>query len=138
MERFMEEASMPFALKRPKKLLVVIGVAAIALLGGLSVLLIRGTAGADQTFDSRSTGADGALDLSDVPEGTTVVFNPDEYLRPDGAHLDPERDNVYHFTTILIPANVTVRLASRVLGSNPVYWLATGAVVIRRHPGPER
>jgi hypothetical protein len=75
-----------------------------------------------QTFNSGSTGADGALNLT-TPG--TVIFNPDTFTPP----LDPEGDNIYHFTTINIAAGVTVRLlATHVNG--PVFWLASGAVQI--------
>ena len=78
-----------------------------------------------QGFSSGSTGADGALDLSQSPPGTIIEFNPDSFNPP----LDPERDNVYHFTTINIPSGVTVRLTAKYL-SGPVFWLATGNVQI--------
>lgn len=81
------------------------------------------TAARAQTFNSGSTGADGAFDLSSTPSGTTVV------LDPVALGIDPERDNVFHFTTITIPTGVTVRLSNTVLGG-PVFWLATGAVLI--------
>jgi hypothetical protein len=88
---------------------------------GLTLTLAQGT----RTFDSGSTGADGALTFA-VPAGTTVTFDPATFDPP----LDPDGDNVYHFTTITIPAGVTVRLSGSVLGSTPVYWLASGAVRI--------
>ena len=78
-----------------------------------------------QNFSSGSTGADGALDFSNLAPGTIVEFNPDSFNPP----LDQDRDNVYHFTTINVPAGVTVRLSARYL-NGPVYWLATGAVQI--------
>ena len=78
-----------------------------------------------QNFSSGSTGADGALDFSNLAPGTIVEFNPDSFNPP----LDPDRDNVYHFTTINVPAGVTVKLSARYL-NGPVYWLATGAVRI--------
>jgi hypothetical protein len=76
-----------------------------------------------QTFDSGSTGADGAFDLTGTPAGTVVLFDP------VARGIDPERDNVFHFTTITIPSGVTVRLSGAKL-TGPVYWLATGAVSI--------
>ncbi len=78
-----------------------------------------------QNFSSGSTGADGALDFSNLAPGAVVEFNPDSFNPP----LDPERDNVYHFTTINVPAGVTVKLSAKYL-NGPVYWLATGAVQI--------
>jgi len=95
-----------------------------ASIGAAFVLLCA--AGADaQTFSSGSTGTDGALDFRGTPAGTVVDFRPDMFAPA----LDPERDNVYHFTTITIPAGVTVRLTGRYL-TGPVYWLASGAVQI--------
>jgi len=79
-----------------------------------------------QSFDSRSDGSDGALDLSSVTPGTTVLFDPATFSPP----LDPDGDNVFHFTTITVPTNVTVRLSAPDLNWSPVYWLATGAVRI--------
>lgn len=97
----------------------------------LTVILISSPASA-QTFISGSTGADGTLDFSGVPAGTTILFDPDAFDPP----LDPEHDNVYHFTMITIPAGVTVRLSAEVLGVKPVVWLATGAVLIDRGSSP--
>jgi len=78
-----------------------------------------------QGFSSGSTGADGALAFD--PAAGTVVFDPQTFVPP----LDPDGDNVYHFTTITVPAGVTVRLASGVLPeARPVVWLASGAVTI--------
>ena len=78
-----------------------------------------------QNFSSGSTGADGALDFSNLSPGTIVEFNPDSF----NPALDPDRDNVYHFTTINVPAGITVKLSAKFL-NGPVYWLATGAVQI--------
>jgi hypothetical protein len=47
-----------------------------------------------RTFDSGSTGADGALTFA-VPAGSTVTFDPTTFDPP----LDPDGDNVFHFTT---------------------------------------
>jgi len=66
-------------------------------------------------------------DVYDVATGlfSTFVFNPRAFTPP----LDPEGDNVYHFTTITIPAGITVRVpGDRASGS--VFWLASGAVSI--------
>ncbi len=75
-----------------------------------------------QTFNSGSTGADGALNLT-TPG--VVIFDPKSFNPP----LDPEGDNVYHFTTITIGPNVIVKLTSKV-PTGPIYWLASGNVVI--------
>jgi hypothetical protein len=97
--------------------------AALATLGATSLSFA-------QAFSSGSTGADGAFDLTGTPANTVVDFNP-KALRvnkdPNLPFIDPEGDNVFHFTTITIPANVTVRLSAK-WTNGPVYWLATGAV----------
>jgi hypothetical protein len=82
-----------------------------------------------QTFNSGSTGADGALDLTGTPSGTVVDFNPKtmHVSTNPNAFIDPEGDNVFHFTTITIPAGVTLKMWSKYL-SGPVYLLAQGAV----------
>ncbi len=77
-------------------------------------------------FDSGSTGADGALDFAASPPGTVIDFDPTTFDPP----LDPDGDGVYHFTTITIPANVTVKLRANKAGAAPVHWLAQGAVTI--------
>jgi hypothetical protein len=87
---------------------------------------------AAQTFNSGSTGADGAFDLTGTPSGTVVDFNP-KVLHvnkdPNAPLIDPEHDNVFHFTTITVPANVTVMMSAK-WTNGPVYWLASGAVNI--------
>jgi hypothetical protein len=85
-------------------------------------VILGGSALGAQTFNSGSNGSDGALDLTG--QSGTLVFNPASFNPP----LDPDHDNVYHFTTITIPSNVTVKLTGDVLGSKPVVWLASGAV----------
>lgn len=86
--------------------------------------LISGSALKGQTFNSGSNGSDGALDLT----GRTgqLIFDPSTF----SPALDPDHDNVYHFTTIKIPSGLTVRLLAEVLGSKPVVWLASGSVTI--------
>ena len=71
-----------------------------------------------QTFDSGSTGADGALTYN-TPG--TYVFDPKTFNSPVG--------NIFNFTTITIAAGVTVKLPGNVL-NGPVVWLASGAVKI--------
>ncbi len=74
-----------------------------------------------QVFDSGSDGSDGAL----VFEGTgTVLFDPSTFDPP----LDPDGDNIYHFTSITIPSGLTVRMLAPQLNWSPVYWLASGRV----------
>ena len=73
-----------------------------------------------QTFSSGSTGADGPLTLT-----TPGTYDFD----PKARNLDPEGDNIFHFTTVTIGTGVTLRLSNKFL-NGPVYWLAQGAVVI--------
>jgi hypothetical protein len=89
------------------------------------VVTLGGAAAGAQTFNSGSNGSDGALDLTG--QTGTIVFNPASFNPP----LDPDHDNVYHFTTIKIPAGLTVRLSEELLGVKPVVWLATGNVSIQ-------
>lgn len=80
---------------------------------------------ADAQFSSGSTGADGALDYSNLPANTTVVFDPAKVnptLHPTGLY-------VYNFTTINIPTGITVVLSGQLMKS-PVFWLAQGDVTI--------
>jgi len=76
-------------------------------------------------FSSGSTGADGPLDFSNVSPNTTVIFDPSSYNPP----LNPTHDNIFNFTTINIPAGVTVKLSGTTF-TEPVVWLASGAVTI--------
>ena len=75
-----------------------------------------------QSFNSGSTGADGALALT-TPG--TVVFDPRTFNPP----LNPAGDRVYQFTSIYIAAGVTLKLSSKAL-SGPVFWLSQGPVQI--------
>ncbi len=87
-----------------------------------SMILIVAGALPAQTFDSGSDESDGALDLT-TPG--TVDFDPATFVPP----LDPDGDNIYHFTTITIGPDVIVRLDSRYL-DGPPFWLASGVVQI--------
>jgi len=89
-----------------------------------AILMTLASAGFAQTFDSGSTGADGALDLS----GTSgeFIFDPSAFNPP----IDTDGDNVFHFTSIIIPSSVTVKLRVPELNFAPVYWLASDAVTI--------
>ncbi len=87
----------------------------------LIVLLITGTAHA-QSFNSGSTGTDGALVLT-TPG--TVILDP-RALNPV---LDTDKDNVYHFTFIYIGSGVTLKLSAKVL-NGPVFWLTQGPVQV--------
>ncbi len=88
----------------------------------MATALIGQTAQAQ--FTSGSDGSDGALDYTG--QSGTIIFNPDDFVPP----LDPDRDNVYHFTTITIPSGVTLRLRAPELNWAPVFWLAAGLVQI--------
>lgn len=77
-------------------------------------------------FDSGSDGSDGALDFSGEPPGTIIDFDPRDFSPP----LDPDGDGVYHFTTVNIPLDITVRLRANRVGAGPVRWLASGAVTV--------
>lgn len=92
----------------------------------LGILALGMGAALAQTFTSGSTGADGALNLTGTPAGTVIDFDPAAFTPP----LDVDGDSVYHFTTITIPANVTVRLRATKVGAAPIHWLAAGDVVI--------
>jgi hypothetical protein len=75
-----------------------------------------------QPYDSGSTGVDGPLDFSSSPPVTTVDYDPKTHVPPQ----DVDGDGTLHFTTINIPAGVTVRPT----GPASLHWLAQGAVQI--------
>lgn len=78
-------------------------------------------------FSSGSDGSDGALAIDPgTSDPVTIVFDPTTHLPP----LDVDGDGIYHFTTISIPANVTLKLRATECGWQPIVWLATGAVTI--------
>ena len=81
-------------------------------------------AAAQPSFNSGSTGADGALNITGA-SGTVVTFDPKSFNPP----LDPAADNIFNFTTINIAAGVTLKLSGRNL-TGPIYFLASGAVTI--------
>ncbi len=90
----------------------------------VATLFAAGTAAAQ--FSSGSDGSDGALSFPPSATPVTVIFDPASYNPPK----DPDGDGVYHFTTINIPQNVTVRVQADKVGWQPIYWLATGNVTI--------
>ena len=76
-------------------------------------------------FSSGSDGSDGALSFA----GQTGTVN----FEPRTLGIDTDGDNVFHFTTIDIPAGVTVTLRASTAGLSagvPVIWLASGDVTI--------
>jgi len=90
----------------------------------IALLLMTGCAAAlaQPSFNSTSTGADGALNLT-TPG--TVVFNPASFNPP----LNPSGNNIFNFTSINIASGVTVVLSGENL-TGPMYWLAQGPVTI--------
>jgi hypothetical protein len=81
-----------------------------------------------QSFDSGSTGDDGAFVATPLPGQTEVQFDPRRIHRnndPNQPLIDPERDNVFHFTTFTVPSGVTLRMSAR-WTNGPVYILAKG------------
>ena len=56
----------------------------------------------------------------------TVLFDPRSFTPP----LDPDGDGVYHFTTITVGPDTTVKMFAVPLGVRPVIWLAQGDVQI--------
>jgi len=103
-----------------------------------SLLCFTNVQAAALTFDSGSDGSDGALDFTwaaSLPAAErTIVFDPKDDATFDpgsGRELDPNNDNVFHFTRILIPTNVTVVLRADKLLWRPVYWLATDDITIQ-------
>jgi hypothetical protein len=79
-----------------------------------------------QSFSSGSDGSDGALAIA--ANQPTVVFDPFDTARW-GRVLDADGDGVYNFTTIAIGTGTTVVLRGDKV-NRPVYWLASGSVVI--------
>src|SRR6266550_3832253 len=75
-----------------------------------------------QSFSSGSDGTDGPYTPSGAP-GTVIIFDPTQF------HGSQVAANIFNFTTITIPAGVTVRLSGSVINA-PVYWLAQGNVDI--------
>src|SRR5579872_6166847 len=92
---------------------------------------------ANAQFNSGSTGADGALDYSTFPAGSTVTFDPSKF----DITTHPLGQNVYNFTIINIPSGVTVILSGQLLNA-PVYWLAQsdvrigGTITLKGQDGP--
>jgi hypothetical protein len=88
----------------------------------IALLLMAALGAIGQSFNSGSTGADGALSLTSPG---LVEFDP-KTIRPNPK---PGEENVYHFTSIYIAAGVTVKLSGKALRS-PVFWLSQGPVQI--------
>lgn len=93
----------------------------IAMVRAVLIVMLASVAANAQTFNSGSNGSDGALNLT-TPG--TIIFDP------PALGLDTDGDNVFHFTTITIGAEVTVQLKNVRLRGRSVVWLASGAVQI--------
>jgi len=91
----------------------------------LLIAVMALTVNAAAQFSSGSTGADGPLDFSTVTAGSTVIFDPTKFT----AAPHPAGQNIYNFTTITIPPNVTIVLSGQTR-TGPVFWLAQGDVRI--------
>lgn len=75
-----------------------------------------------QSLDNGSNGSDGPLLLT-TPG--TLVFDPASFTPT----LNPSGDRIYHFTSIYVGPDVTIKLSARLL-HGPVFWLSQGPVVI--------
>ncbi len=75
-----------------------------------------------QTFSSGSDGSDGPYNPSGAA-GAVIVFDPAQF------HGSQVAANIFNFTTITIPAGVTVKLSGNTV-NGPIYWLAQGDVDI--------
>lgn len=95
----------------------------------LLLLLILTTAAFAQWTGSGSSGVDGALNIgTDTPGVINGVFTFD----PVALNLDLDGDNIFHFTTITVRDNITVKFRSdRLRHPGPVVLLASGAVAIQ-------
>jgi hypothetical protein len=87
----------------------------------MAFLLISAVGLRGQGLNSGSSGSDGALSLTTPGE---VIFDP------VALGIDPDQDNVFHFTTITIGPGVIVRMPTGTLRRAPLVWLATGIVQI--------
>jgi hypothetical protein len=95
------------------------------LLVALAIVIVSTTPRA-QSFSSGSDGSDGALTVA-ASQGT-IIFDPRDTARW-GRVLDPDGDGVYNFTTITIGLGTTLKLRGDKVNT-PMYWLASGDVVI--------
>lgn len=95
--------------------------AAIAAIGGHALAL--------GVFNCGSSGADGALTYPASGSPVTYTFDPADPASP-AFGKDADGDGIYHFTTVTIPANVTVKVRAPEVGWQPINWLCTGDVNI--------
>jgi hypothetical protein len=75
-----------------------------------------------QSFSSGSNGSDGAYSPSG-PAGTIIVFDPTQF------HGSQVSANIFNFTTVTIPAGVTIRFSGNTV-NGPIFWLTQGDVDI--------
>jgi hypothetical protein len=102
----------------------------IGALASLAVISVASVAGA-QTFDPYAgypfpdrAEDDGALDLTGATG--TVDFNPrSPDAHPSIRDKDEDGDNVFHFTKVVIPQGVTLKMSAK-WTSGPVYWMVKG------------
>lgn len=76
-------------------------------------------------FSSGSSGSDGELTFPQAKPGDIVLFDPSAFNPSQRQRID----QVYQFTTIRIPKDVTIKLSASLL-NGPVFWLAQGPVEI--------
>ncbi len=96
----------------------------------LGLLLIAVFSATAQTWTgSGSTGADGAFVLTATdPRVVNGIFIFD----PVRDNLDVNGTNIYNFTQITIPYNVTVQIrANKLRTPGPIVWLSSGPVIDR-------
>lgn len=105
---------------KPKHTSPIAGAAAATAAHMLAVATLTATLAFGQAFSSGSNGSDGAYRPTASGDFDPAALN-----------IDRDSDNIFHFTTLEIPAGVTIRLrASKMRRTGPVYFLATGAVNI--------
>lgn len=91
----------------------------------VAILLVSATVASAQSFESGSSGTDGAL----------VVTTPGTYdfyrnnLAISSQQLDQDKDNIFHFTEVTIGSDVTLRLTGQHF-PEPIVWLTSGEVKI--------
>lgn len=82
-----------------------------------------------QPFDCGSDGSDGAFVYANPASPETILFDPTD-ITMVGRELDTDCDGIYHFTSIEIPENITLRLRADKAGWAPIYWLSQDDVVV--------
>lgn len=80
-------------------------------------------------FNCGSSGADGALTYPASGSPVTLTFDPADPTSP-AFGKDADGDGIYHFTSITIPTNVTVKVRAPEVGWQPLHWLSTGDITI--------